>query len=91
MAPAIKNLVRLSAAGYSKNVLGRWELYQLMVSKEKGAHEHLKRLQPAENKLFGGKVPGLTKVKGWRSGDYLSPIFAKLLNKLSPLSWEPLG
>ena len=67
MALAIKNLVRLSAAGYSKNVLERWELYQFMVSKEKGAHEHLKRLQPAENKLFGGKVPGLTKAL--RDGD----------------------
>ena len=67
MAPAIKNLVRLLAAGYSKNVLGRWELYQLMVSKEKGAHEHLKRLQPAENKLFGGRVPGL--FKALRVGD----------------------
>ena len=61
MVPAVKNLVRLTVAVYSKNVLARWELYQFMVSKEKGACEHLKRLQPAENKLFGGKVPGLTK------------------------------
>ena len=54
-----------------------------MVSKEKGACERLKRLQPAENKLFGGKVPGLTKAL--RDGDqviiYLL-FFAKLLNKL---------
>ena len=68
MAPAVKNLVRLIAAGYSKNVLARRELYQFMVSKEKGAHEHLKRLQPAENK-FGGKVPGLTKAL--RDGDHV--------------------
>ena len=67
MVPAIKNLVRLLAAGYSKNVLGRRESYQLIVSKEKGARECLKRLQPAENKLFGGRVPGLTKAL--RDGD----------------------
>ena len=67
MAPAVKNLVRLTAAGYSKNVLARRELYQFMVRKEKGARERLKRLQPAENKLFGGKVPGLTKAL--RDGD----------------------
>ena len=67
VAPAVKNLVRLTAAGYSKNVLARCELYQFMVSKEKGAREHLKRLQPAENKLFGGKVPSLTEAL--RNGD----------------------
>ena len=67
MAPAVKNLVRLSVAGCSKSVLARRELYQLMVSKERGGREWLKRLQPAENKLFGGKVPGLTKAL--RDGD----------------------
>ena len=44
----------------SKYVLAWRELYQFFVSKEKGAHEHLKRLKPAEDK-FGGKVPGLMK------------------------------
>ena len=34
---------------------------------EKGTRERLKRLQPAENKLFGGKIPGLTKAL--RDGD----------------------
>ena len=37
VAPAVKNLVRLTAAGYSKNVLARRDLYLFMVSKEKGA------------------------------------------------------
>ena len=60
-------------------MLGRRELYQLMVSKEKGAHEHLKRLQPAENKLFGGRVPGLTKAL--RDGDQVT-IHLLLLAKI---------
>ena len=64
---ALKNLVKVTASGYSKNVLARPELYQFMVSKEKGTRERLKRLQPAENKLFGGKVPGLTNAL--RDGD----------------------
>ena len=92
MAPAIKNLVRLSVAGYSKNVLGRQKLYQLMVSKEKGPCEHFKRLQLAENKLFGGRVPGLTKAL--RDGDqviiYLLS-FDMLLIKLVMFSPPQLG
>ena len=55
------------AEKYSKYVLARHELYQFMVSKERVARERLKRLQPAENKLFEGKVPGLTKAL--RDGD----------------------
>ena len=83
MAPAVKNLVRLTAACYNKNVLARWELYQFMVSKEKGAREHLKRLQPAENKLFRGRAPGL--YKALREGDQVIInllFFVMLLNKL---------
>ena len=60
VVPALKNLINMTTASYSKNVLGKHELYQVMVSKEKGACLHLKRLQLAESKL-GGKVPGLMK------------------------------
>ena len=66
VAPALKNLINMTTASCSKNVLEEHELYQVMVSKEKGARLHLKRLQLAENKL-GGKVPGL--MKALRDGD----------------------
>ena len=66
MAPAVKNLINMTSASYSKNVLAKCELYQFTVSKEKGARGHLKRLQPAKNKV-GGMVPGLTKAL--RDGD----------------------
>ena len=80
MTPHVKKLFKLTAAGYSKNVLASQDLYQLMVSKEKGAREHLKRLQPAENKLFGGKVPGLTKAL--RDGDQviIHLLFSQIVN-----------
>ena len=82
MAPAVRNLVRLTGAGYNKNVLARQELYQLMVSKEKGARERLKRLQPAENKLFGGKVPGLTKALRDGFQVIIHLLFSQIVNKL---------
>ena len=66
VAPALKNLINMTTASYSKNVLGKHELYRVIVSKEKGARLRLKRLQLAENNL-GGKVPGLTKAL--RDGD----------------------
>ena len=82
MVPAVKNLVRLTAAGYSKNLLARRELYEFMVKNEKGVCERLKRLQPAENKLFGGKVPGLTKAL--RHGDQviIQLLFSQVVDKL---------
>ena len=66
VAPALKNLINMTTASCSKNVLEEHELCQVMVSKEKGARLRLKRLQLAESKL-GGKVPGLTKAL--RGGD----------------------
>ena len=85
VAPAVKNLVRLTEAGYSKNVLARQELYQFMVSKEKGAHERLKRLQPAENKLFGRKVPGHTKTLRNDDRVIIHLLLSQIINKLSLL------
>ena len=51
VVPALKNLINMTTASYSKNVLGKHGLYQVMVSKEKRARLHLKRLQLAESKL----------------------------------------
>ena len=80
MVPALENLVKMTAAGYSKNVLARHELYQFMVSKENGAWEHLKRVQSAENKLFGGKVPGLTKALRDGNQVIIHLLFSRISN-----------
>ena len=70
---------------YSKYVLAWHELYQFLVSKEKGTCKCLKRLQRTENKLFGEKVPGLTKAL--RNGDQviIHLLFSQIVNKLSLL------
>ena len=73
------------AERYSKYVFARGELYQFLVSKEKGAREHLKRLQPAENKLFGRKISGLTKALRNGIQVIVNLLFSQIVNKLSLL------
>ena len=62
VTPALEKLINMTTASCSQNVLGKHELYQVVVSKEKGARLHLKRLR-----LVEGKVPGF--VKALRDGD----------------------
>ena len=61
-----------------------------MVSKGKGARERLKRLQPVENKLFGGKVPGLTKALRDGFQVIIHLLFSQIVNQLSLLLLQEL-
>lgn len=57
------DVIQLAAAGFNKTVLERRKAYINSVDNSSGeaAREKLRKLEPFDNMLFGGKVTGLCK------------------------------
>ena len=57
------DVVQLAAAGFNKVVLERRKAFLSSIDNSAGeaAREKLRKLEPSDNMLFGGKVTGLCK------------------------------